>query len=48
MIIGHYYNPPVSFQCFIFEASNEEYDVTQFNQLNLNSSISIGLLPLGY
>ena len=29
---------------FIFEASHEECDVTQFNQLNLNSSFSIWLL----
>ena len=29
---------------FIFEVSHEECDVTQFNQLNLNSSFSIWLL----
>ena len=34
LIIGHYYNPPVCLDDFIFEASHEECDVTKFNQLN--------------
>ena len=38
MIIGHHYNPPVCFECFClwsFLWRIQEYDVTQFNQLNL-------------
>ena len=38
MIIGHYYHPPVFFNVFICEAFHGECDVTQFIQLNLDSS----------
>ena len=31
---GHYYNPPVGSKCFYLY---EEFNVTQFNQLNWNS-----------
>ena len=44
MIIGHYYIHLFVLDVFIFEASYEECNVTQFDQLNLNSSFSIGLL----
>ena len=42
MIIGHYYIHLFALELFILEA--EECNVTQFNQINLNSSFSIGLL----
>ena len=42
MIIGHYYVHLFVFKLFISEA--EECDVTQFNQINLNSYFCIGLL----
>ena len=38
MIIRHYYNHLFLLNVFIFEASHEECDMTQFSQLNLNSS----------
>ena len=45
MITGHCYNPPVSFECFNLQSlSWRNMMFTQFNQLNLNSSFSIGLL----
>ena len=42
MIIGHYYVHLFVFKLFISEF--EECDVTQFNQINLNSYFCIGLL----
>ena len=43
MIIGHYYYNHVNvLNFFIFEASHEEFDVTQFSQLNLNSIFQFG------
>ena len=42
MIIAHYYIHLFALELFILET--EECDVTQFNQINLNSSFSIGLL----
>ena len=44
---SHYYNPPVSFECFYlwsFSWGMWCYSTQLFNQLNLNSSFSIGLL----
>ena len=32
------------FNVFVFETFHEEFDVAQFNQLNLNSFFSIGLI----
>ena len=42
MIIGHYYIHLFALELFILEV--DECDVTQFNQINLDSSFSTGLL----
>ena len=42
MIIGHYYIHLFALELFILEV--DECDVTQFNQINVDSSFSTGLL----